>query len=87
MVTPTLCGGYATFNFNYHWMSAARSTAQANCYCDVGYTGSNCEFSRCTSLLPGSSLGSMLAQSDLNLRQYSLNFNKTSAQIANAQIY
>ena len=41
--------------------------------CQTGFTGSNCEFSKCSSLLPGASLGSMLFQGDAKLRQFSAN--------------
>ena len=48
------------------------------CTCKVGFSGSNCEFNRCSNNLHAFSLGALLFNSDYHLRQYSLNFNASN---------
>lgn len=55
--------------------------------CISGYTGSNCEFSECSKLLPGASLGSILFQADTKLRQFSSNASAYSTVNVNAYLY
>ena len=50
--------------------------ARRDCYCVAGWTGSNCEFSKCGNSLPWLSLGSLFVQSDTQLRLYSANYLK-----------
>lgn len=53
----------------------------------AGYTGSNCEFSRCSDLLPGASLGSIFLQADTKLRQFSSNASAYSTVNVQAYLY
>ena len=55
--------------------------------CQIGFTGSNCEFSKCASLLPGASLGSMLFQADAKLRQFSANASAYALIDVEAYLY
>lgn len=65
-VSPTVLIPY------YFWTSPVGATRD-QCTCQQGYTGTNCEFSKCSETLPGASLGSILFQADTKLRQFSSN--------------
>ena len=64
-VSPTVAVPY------YFWTSPQGASSSAQCICQKGYTGTNCEFSLCPYVLPGGSLGSLLLQADTKIRQFS----------------
>jgi hypothetical protein len=69
-----------------HWTSSF-PYAQYTCICESQYTGNNCEYLGCSSILPGTSLGSILFDADTQLAQYTASFNSTAEQIFDALIY
>ena len=75
------------YSYNYHWVSPTAATLQSQCHCDVGWTGTNCEYNKCSTTLSGASLGSLLVQSDAQLTVYSQTFNTSTEQIKNAKAY
>ena len=72
---------------SFHWLAGPGAKAYGECRCDVGWTGSNCEYNQCDSGLLGGSLGSLLVQSDFKLTQYTNTFNNTNTQLTNAKLY
>ena len=66
-VSPTIPVPY------YFWTSPLGSSRSSQCVCMPGFTGTNCEYSVCSSTLPGASKGSMLFKADTKLRQFSAN--------------
>ncbi len=53
----------------FHW--AGGGGGPDSCYCELGYTGDNCEVVKCPTQLYPLSMGSMLFFADRRLREYS----------------
>ena len=74
----TLGPGYLALSSNNVPMRWAGGPLQYQCTCQVGYTGDDCEYNRCSDNLRGSSLGAMLFLSDTQMRLYSQNYNSSN---------
>lgn len=57
-------------NPSFNWEGGPTAS---QCICSVGWTGTNCEYSKCSTTLIGGSLGSILFNADPKLNQYASN--------------
>lgn len=71
----------------FFWTSPIGASSSSQCSCQLGYTGTNCEYSVCSDTLIGASLGSILFQADSKLRQYSANASAYSTIDVAAYLY
>ena len=81
----TFCG--SQYSPLFHWQSSPGSVSSAQCSCSPGWSGSNCEISRCADALPFLSLGGLLLQSDSQAKLFPPLFNTTVDQYASAKYY
>ena len=82
-----VAGVSATVPVPYYFWTSPVGAVESQCVCQNGYTGTNCEFSICSTALPGGSLGSLLFQADSKLRQYAANASAYAAIDVMAYLY